>query len=160
MTLNAVFLEIPGKPLPLRRYRFCRKGSRIWTYNSQEKEMNEVRKLMRIQYPFAPLEGPLLAWYCFQMPMSKRWNKKERAKGLKGSIHPAFRPDISNMVKFYEDCMNKTIFDDDALIIHSESFKMYSEDPKTLIWIRSPQEDEMKNFIHERYNGYKVAQQN
>lgn len=47
--------------------------------------------------------------------------------------------------------MNDLIFTDDSLIIRTEAIKVYSEEPKTSIWVRSATENEIFGFMENKY---------
>lgn len=58
-------------------------------------------------------------------------------------------PDLSNMIKFYEDCLNGILWEDDRLIVEIYSFKIYAETPGTLIII-----NELEQPDWEFWKGY------
>lgn len=151
MTISAVHLTIPGKPTCLKRPRFACRNGKYWAYNSQQKEMDAVRRLMKNQYQAAPIDEAVTVFYRFDMPMSSGFKRRTREGVAKNKIHPGVRPDISNLIKYYEDCMNDLIYLDDSLIIRTEAIKVYSEEPKTSIWIRSATENEVFGFMENKY---------
>jgi Holliday junction resolvase RusA-like endonuclease len=146
MAITAIYLNILGKPIPLKRPRFTRRG---WAYNSQSKEMLNVRDIIRLQYPYSKTEEALVVSYCFCMPIPSRWNKKNKEDVKFGTFQHLWRPDTSNLIKFYEDCMNEIIYKDDCQIIKTEAVKILWETPQTHIWIRSASEIEMMKIIEK-----------
>jgi hypothetical protein len=45
------------------------------------------------------------------------------------------KPDLSNLIKFYEDCANGILFHDDKQIVELKSKKKYSLNPRTVITV-------------------------
>lgn len=162
MTLTALYLEIPGRPVPLQRPRFAYRNAKTkpWAYNIQYREMADVKKLMKAQYPYAPITDPVYVFFEFNYKVPKMLRNKLKKAALDGRYflskecgYFARRPDLSNLVKFYEDCMNDLILEDDALIVKSESIKLYAEEDKTKIWIRSMTDQQIEDQMFDRlYN--------
>lgn len=159
MTLTALYFQIAGRPIPLQRHRdgVCwykdvqnkKFNVRHWKYNPQFKQMEEVRDYFRSQFQYAPLSEPLLVSYIFSFPIPKGWNKKNHALAAEQKIHHLGRPDTSNLIKFYEDCMNEVVYEDDSQIIGTEAYKIYSENPKTQIWMRTALKQEIEQKLSE-----------
>lgn len=49
---------------------------------------------------------------------------------MSGKERPIVKPDLSNYVKAIEDGLNKIVWKDDSLIVHEETDKFYSENPR------------------------------
>jgi len=64
--------------------------------------------------------------FLFEFPCPN--SDSDSTKNLKmwGTISHNIKPDLSNLVKFYEDCANGTIFKDDSMIISGGFEKKYS----------------------------------
>lgn len=118
---------IPGKPIPLMRPRFSRKGH-VWDAQAHLKE--GVAELLRFQHGKQPLmNGPLHLDITFYMYLSPHFSKKKRQE-LLNTPHPS-RPDLSNMLKFVEDVCLNIIYHDDSVIGSICASKVYSDTPRT-----------------------------
>ena len=61
------------------------------------------------------------------------YNKVETFLSELGCIHPIVKPDHDNIAKLYSDMYNSTVWIDDALTIHGETWKYYSILPRVEI---------------------------
>lgn len=121
---------VPGDPIALARARWS--GKHI--YDAQKLDKLNVSLLLSQQHGSRPLfTGALWLSFIFYLPMPKT-SKKQREK-LKGCYH-IFKPDISNLIKFYEDVSNNIIFHDDCLIALLEAKKIYDENPRTEFFVK------------------------
>ncbi|MFZ1075434.1 MAG: RusA family crossover junction endodeoxyribonuclease [Minisyncoccia bacterium] len=157
-------IEIPGKPIAKKTHRDGTKvlsfDSRIGRYcyrsvkyNPLSKEVEQVKKQMLMQYPFELLDEPLKIEYLFQFQITKSWSKKQKQEALDGRLQHWQKPDVSNLVKFYEDCMIGTIFVDDCIIVSSPPLKCWAEESKTTIWIRPFTVRELRQRLQELLDG-------
>lgn len=126
---------VAGDPTPLARCRFGNR--RVW--DSQKAEKLHFSLHLRFLHGNRPLySGPLHLEVNFYFPIP---NSRKKVISLQGSYHH-FRPDISNLIKFAEDCANGILFHDDALIASIASTKRYVLDnPRTEIIITSLSKD-------------------
>jgi Holliday junction resolvase RusA-like endonuclease len=112
--------SIRMKPTALKRPRV----TSTHTYNPQQNLMYCVRReLQLVHWKWPSLEGDveLNIWLHFEMP--KTWSKKK--KELMAGKRKRSRPDSSNVLKFYEDCMQGIVFEDDAQITDLTVRKRY-----------------------------------
>jgi len=130
-----ITLEVKGKPIAKARPRFARCGKFVRTYDPQETE--ESRFLFEVQKQWArpPMEDPLKVRCSFEMPIPKSTSKKKTWAMIKDEIKHTKKPDISNLIKFIEDCLNGVVWKDDSQIIYLAGGKFYSEEAKTIIMI-------------------------
>ena len=128
-------IEVKGKPIAKARPRFARVGKFVRTYDPQETE--EGRFLFEVQKQWArpPIEGPLKVRCSFEMPIPKGTSKKKTWAMIKEEIKHTKKPDISNLIKFVEDCLNGVVWRDDSQIVYLAGGKFYSEEPKTIIMV-------------------------
>lgn len=129
---------IPGVPIPKARPRFAR--GRV--YNIQKKEEDAFAwQVMKQLDPWPagqcrPLICPVLMSYEFVMPIPKSTSKKRRKAMLSGEIRHVVTPDVSNLLKFAEDCLIGLLYADDKQIWSSREIKRYGENPRTIITVR------------------------
>jgi len=121
-----------GAPIPLKRHRTSGKTH----YDPQVKVKKAVvfEVLPQLQGLFA-FDVPIKVSFDFHMPIPKSWSKKKK-KEMLHKPH-TFKPDISNLIKFYEDALNGVLWRDDSLISETEATKFYDENPRTGITIKT-----------------------
>jgi Holliday junction resolvase RusA-like endonuclease len=129
---------IPGKPIAKKRPRFARRGKFVVTYDDQETEEGRFMMFLANQWgkslPISK-DRALEITYVFVLPIPKTATKKAlRAGAIK-------RPDLSNYVKFAEDCMLGVILEDDSCIVKSNEEKIYGDKPETRIYIDEIERD-------------------
>ena len=116
---------IPGNPIPLARPRLVGKI----VYDSQKKLKRKIWELLILLHGNNPqYEGALHLSIVFFM-------KKPKGKKLE-NWHQK-RPDLSNMIKFYEDVASGIIFKDDAQIAKITASKVYDNVPRVEFTITS-----------------------
>lgn len=141
---------IPGKPIAKARPRFARRGKYVTTYSEQETEEGKALLFIREQWHREPIIGPVMLSMFFFLPRPKgHYGTGRNAGKLKPSAptHHVKKPDVSNMVKFYEDVMNGIVWKDDSQIIASLTRKEYSVEPRTEILVEGVFEDDIDNII-------------
>lgn len=110
---------IPGIPIPLARARHTR--DRV--YDSQKHLKLSCGLYLANQHGSHPLfTGPLHLTMTFYLPST--------SKHLPGKHH-IFRPDLSNLIKFYEDIAIGIIYHDDCIISSITAEKIYDPNPRT-----------------------------
>lgn len=130
-----ITLEVKGKPIAKARPRFARCGKFVRTYDPQETEESRFLFEVQKQWNRPPIEGPLKVRCSFEMPIPKGTSRKKTWAMIKDEIKHTKKPDISNLIKFIEDCLNGVVWKDDSQIIYLAGGKFYSEEPKTIIMI-------------------------
>jgi len=141
--MDEIYFRIPGKPIAKKTHRtkvfLKNKGGRIdvqrQTYFPQSKEASDVRKHLKDQYNSEPLDTALFVRFVFHMPIPSTWNKTQKAMALDGRLMPIGKPDVSNLAKFYEDCMNGIVYSDDSRIVWVSPLKKYDDESYTEIFI-------------------------
>lgn len=121
---------LPGNPIPSARARILKSGH---SYNPKAKQQSEIAWDMKSQFLHVPLSEPISLQVTFFMPKPLGWSGKKK-KAYEGQPH-CKRPDLSNMIKFYEDAANGILWFDDALVYNIIASKFYSEKPRTEIII-------------------------
>lgn len=135
-----MLIEIPGDPQSDSRPRTKKVRDMVWIYDCKASEKQTVKKIMMCQLD--QLDSREISeaksfgvYFCFYMPVPKSWSQKKRLAALNGDISHNCKPDLDNLIKFYLDCMNKIIFNDDAKVIHISAQKIYGLEPRTKIRI-------------------------
>lgn len=119
---NVVRFLIPMDPIPLQRPRLSRGN----VYDPQVSIKRQVAMFMNGQWNQITLIGNLSLAIAFYFHIPDSWSRKQKEKVAakrKGS-----RPDLSNLIKFYEDVMQDIgIFKDDAQIVEIYAQKLYDD---------------------------------
>jgi Holliday junction resolvase RusA-like endonuclease len=112
---------IKGDPVPLARARMSYKT----VYDSQKNTKLVLGITLANQHDDKPLiAGPLHLEFVFFMFTSKI------KKAKLGQPHWA-KPDLSNLIKLYEDVATSVLYNDDSQIASISARKVYSDDPRT-----------------------------
>ncbi len=138
-----ITLVIDGMPIVLQRHRMCRGKA----YDPQVKEKEQIRWQLRSQFNQKPLSGPLAVSVTFHFVPPKNTSYVKKKQMLHGKIHRIERPDLSNLIKWVEDCGNGLLWEDDAQIFAITSRKIYGERPQTLIQIMHADENMSANYM-------------
>ena len=105
-------------------------------FNPRFKEKEYVQWKLISSYRLPPLDCPLIITYEYHFSIPKSFSKAKREKILNGTLFCTNRKDLSNCVKFYEDCLKNIVIKDDCLVVESVARKFYSEHPKVIIYIQ------------------------
>ena len=140
-----ITLVVLGIPIPWAAPTF----SRGRTYDIRQKDKEAITGALKEQikphFNFPLLTACKLDLF-FEMPIPKYWSKKKRLAfdvewEQKNNVWHYKKPDRSNLVKLYEDCLEKAgVLSNDSLIVKGDSQKYYSPTPRTIILIQ-PLED-------------------
>ena len=109
---------IPERPIALKRHRHAAHC----TYNPQKEEQEAIglyiQNAANLDTPFS---GPVYIdfRFYFKLPSTKRLRHK---KGL----YYTHKPDTDNLCKFYLDCMNDVIYNDDSQVFKISAIKCYT----------------------------------
>jgi len=132
-----ITLEVKGIPIAKKRPRFARIGKFVRTYDPQETEESRFLFEIQKQWNKPPISTPIKVRCSFEMPIPKSTSSKKTLLMLKEEIKHTKKPDISNLIKFVEDCLNKVVWNDDSQIVYLAGGKFYSDEPKTIIMIET-----------------------
>lgn len=123
---------IPGSPIALARPRFAHRK----IYDSQKNVKLFAGLQLVQQHGNDPLfEGPLHLDVTFYMNMPSKGTPPAKCK-KQGTYH-TYRPDLSNLLKFYEDICVGVLFKDDSLIASVSCRKIYDKEPRTEFTLRN-----------------------
>lgn len=107
-----------------------RRGIRMYDPPKVAVFKRQIAMMAIAKYDGKPLEGQLSLKVTFYRNIQKSISKKERVKRLSGEHRPTVKPDTSNYLKSFEDALNGILWKDDALIVHEEVDKKYSDHPR------------------------------
>lgn len=102
-------------------------GSGKKSYNPRSLERKSVQWQLRNIYRSPLLSQPLSISFTYHIRIPKSINFEIRNKMLSGKIRPTKRPDLTNLTKFYEDCLKGIVITDDSIIIEKYEEKLYCD---------------------------------
>lgn len=115
--------EIAMDPVPKGRPRFTSKGF-AYTPPKTRKAEEFLSKMLNLQAPKTPFEGPISVRVIIFLPKPKSTKRK----------YPHVRPDLDNFVKLVLDGAQKAgIFNDDGQICDLLCYKRYSEEARIIL---------------------------
>ena len=128
---------IPGKPVSKARPRFVRRGEGVITFNPQVTEEGKWLLIAKGQVT-ETMTGPVRVSceFAFERPKSHFGSGKNAGK-LKSSapVYHTQKPDIDNLVKFVNDCLNGVAYRDDSQIVMIHADKVWGEQARTEVWL-------------------------
>jgi len=126
---------IHAVPKPKGRPRVTRSGHAFTPKATREYEKLIVSE-WNIQHGKAtPIENPIAVRVMFYMPIPKATSNKARERMAAGLEVPAKKPDIDNLLKAVLDALNGKAYHDDNQIVEISAKKLYSTEPKTVVFI-------------------------
>lgn len=154
---------IPGIPIPKLRPRFSTRGRFIKAYDCQKKQKNDViGQLTRIVQQALNGENKQMVidasnlasaeffdvTCTFHLPVPESDPTPKKNAKLWGLEKCTTKPDIDNLIKFYLDCFNKVLFEDDRYVVKMKIAKSYTRNPRVEIDIMPG-----KNELGDAVNG-------
>jgi Holliday junction resolvase RusA-like endonuclease len=128
-------ITIKGKPIALKRHRSTRSGR---MYDPSAKDKKQIWLQIARFKPKRPLEGQIMLFATFYMPRPKKhFRTGKYANILKDGVpeYVTSTPDLSNLIKLYEDILQPSFYLDDSQICRIQAEKIYSKQPRTEIII-------------------------
>lgn len=122
-------IVFPGKPIPLARPRMSKWG--VYDPQTPLKKIT-VECLLQQKATWQKISGAVGIYFEFRMPLPK-CSKKQQEKLMKA--YHIKRPDLSNMIKYYEDCLQNEVFDDDCQIVEITARKVNSLVAETIVYV-------------------------
>lgn len=112
-----ISLKISGLPIGKARHR----QGKFVAYNPQsEQERGVIWEIKRQIADFTPTEKPLRLGLDAYFPRPKSHygtgRNREVVKQSSPKLHTK-KPDLDNLFKFYMDCMNKVVYQDDCQVV-------------------------------------------
>jgi Holliday junction resolvase RusA-like endonuclease len=124
---KSIVVSISGEPIALQRHRTLKNGM---TYDPQRQLKYQTGIQLKTQVNFRNIDSfldedlSLNITFYFEIPASWSKRKKEKVAGKrKGS-----RPDLTNLIKYYEDVLQDIgVFKDDKQIVEITAKKLYDD---------------------------------
>jgi Holliday junction resolvase RusA-like endonuclease len=135
-------LIINGKPIPLKRHKHTTRNGRIFNYDPSKADKANFLKKVQNLAPEDPLYGAVsVSLEVYLVRPKSHFGTGRNSKILKDNapkypiISSKENADIDNYIKFVFDALNGVFYKDDGQIVHLESIKEYSTEPKTIVRI-------------------------
>lgn len=124
-------IVIPGIPIAKARHKLCRRGQFASMYDPQETQKKSTSLQISLQIK-QPYEISVHFAYSLNMRFFCPYPKDYFPWIV--PLH-TYKCDLDNYVKYYLDCSNKILFNDDKQIVEIYAKKLYSDQPRTEIEI-------------------------
>lgn len=136
--MEQIRLTVLGEPKAQARHKHFTRGKFSGTYDPSAQKKETFASILQSQAPKELISAPISLEMVFYMSRPKNHFKTVKMgtflKDNAPEVHTG-RPDLSNLTKFVEDALNKIFYRDDALIYSINAKKIYSERPRTEIFI-------------------------
>ena len=130
-----ISFTIPGKPIALKRHRPSARGG---YYDPSSKDKKQTWLQIAKYKPKQPFKGSIYLKVMFYSKRPKsHFRTGKYANVLKDGV-PEYHtntPDLSNLIKLYEDILQPNFYLDDSQICRIQAEKIYSKQPRTEIII-------------------------
>lgn len=130
---------IPGIPVPQTRMRYANRGSYVTTYDPKAKEKEIIKNIFLTFSSSFSFLYPRIS-FIFYMPIPKGIPKKKIGIYESQTLKHDKKPDVDNLIKLYLDCMDGIIIQGDQKVSLGPCVKLYSKNPRTVIWIHEMNE--------------------
>lgn len=135
MIMNKIVINLPERPISLKRHRHTRSGH---VYNPSLKDQKDFLLRSLKFSPPSPMVNSvgLYCWFTFERPKN-HYRTGKFSDQLKPNVPTwhTIKPDISNLIKFYEDALGLSdkFFNDDKQIAFVNGVKIYDRKPQIKI---------------------------
>lgn len=136
--MSKIHLVVLGAPKAQARHRSFKRGNFTGTYDPSKGIKEALASVVQDQAPKEPLTGAISLDVTFYLPRPKgHYGSGRNALKLKKNApewHTS-KPDIDNLEKLVQDSLNGIFWKDDSQIAVLTCRKLYSEKPRTEIFI-------------------------
>lgn len=157
---SRVEIVIEGMPMPKQSFKIGKYKN--FTPKKTKDKINNVIEQIKAQLPedFEIINQPVILSYTVLYPFTRAFEKKiVKDQIVKWDDTPwlpvaykATRPDLDNLIKLYNDCLNELVIQDDSLIVGYDRIrKFYSKEARVLLTITVL---DVKKNLHEQIHGY------
>jgi Holliday junction resolvase RusA-like endonuclease len=112
-------------------------------YDKKSKEKEFAKWQIKSQYKGPILNCFVAIEFTFLIPLQKNLSKRDTERKINREILPT-SPDVTNMQKLYEDCLQGTVIENDRLSYKITSSRYYSNRPgveiKVYPWPEKPKQ--------------------
>ena len=135
---------IPGNPKPYQVWvRMRRPTTAYYAFKTWQEQ---IQAFFKVNWNRSPLDGPIALDLSFFLPIPETAPIKEPARSAWIGRHMIMPPDVSNLVKAWEDGAKKFLMVDDSQVVMLVASKSYVDGPQgySLVTVRevNPVEEE------------------
>lgn len=137
-------IVINGNPIAQARMRLFSRGGKSACFDPQGRDKALIKRDIRqfidenfddYKFPSCPQVS-----FIFHMPIPKFMLASKKKYARLNQLKHTSKPDVDNLIKLYFDCINDIAIQDDSKASIGFAVKFYSEDPKTIIYIKETSE--------------------
>lgn len=135
----------PGDPVAQQRCRIFKRGNRVCSFDPQTLYKKTLKGKAQDQVDdynwdqeqeWQKPDYPRITFWFF-MPIPKSMPKKDREQAETERMRHDKKPDVDNLVKLYLDVLANVVINDDNAVEIKRATKVYSTNPRTMIFIDS-----------------------
>lgn len=136
--MSEIYFVIDGAVQPKQRPRFTRSGH-TYTPKATQNYEKKVKDAYVSEYPagMAFKDEPLEMILNVYIAVPKSYSKKKRDKMILSEFPNKHNGDVDNLTKSIADALNGTAYPDDCQIVHVNVWKLWSEESRAEVTIRS-----------------------
>ncbi|MCP2219930.1 MULTISPECIES: RusA family crossover junction endodeoxyribonuclease [Bradyrhizobium] len=134
-----ITISLQGAPQGKGRARAFVRGGHVGHYTPEKTRTYEgmIRTAaMQELGSRPPLDEPLEFVLRAVFPVPASWSERKRQQAITGDIKPGKKPDLSNVLKAWEDALNGVVYRDDSLICRMTLDKRYGPQPLVVVTVR------------------------
>jgi Holliday junction resolvase RusA-like endonuclease len=109
-------------------------------FDKKSRDKEFARWQLKSQYRDEPIKGHVSLDFVFFMQIPKSTSKAMKRSMLNRVVLPT-SPDVTNMVKLYEDCLQGIVIENDRFVSRVTASRYYSEKPGVEIGVRQWNEE-------------------
>lgn len=132
MEIEIKFNETYKAPIGSPRPRFRNAGRFVQTY--MPTSYTKHKAYIREQMPKLLTDKNLKVSLYFYFEPPKSWSKKRKLIAI--GTYKRTKPDVDNLIKTVLDAANNHVWQDDNQVVHIDSYKMYAEESKIVMFIK------------------------
>lgn len=136
--MEEIKIIVLGEPTAQKRHRHTKMGKFTRTYDPSAPDKADFLGIVQKQAPETPIDKPIKVEIRAFFTRPKSHYRTGKNIGILKDSAPKWhtsRPDCDNIAKFVFDALNKVYWRDDSCICAQKVVKLYSEKPRTEIYI-------------------------
>jgi len=129
---RAVAFKVPGKPVGKGRPRTARRGKHVTLYTPEETASYESKVALAASQAMAGaalIPGAVEVMMRIMLPVPVSWSQKKQRAALAGTVIPATKPDVDNVIKAVFDAINGVVWHDDTQVADLQVRRRYGARP-------------------------------
>lgn len=133
---------LSGNPVPQKQTRASMRSGFVRMYDPSKKDLEMIRWQIKPFSPPEPLQGAVSLTLMFFMAIPKSTSKSKAAQMKRRIILPIVKPDVDNLAYLVTNALKTIVYADDSQIVEQHVYKVYDENPRTEITVKSVRSSE------------------